>query len=181
MQVVDKTEAITQTQPRTSRVQNLLDSVKEYLRRIIVKKPHFDDLGDIATIYRLKELDSSWTMINADLKLWRYFAEIPDENYDLDDLSRFRPLLLVHGYQSNHITWNSMVDKLWKDGFRIIFAFELDDYKKGFDHNMNQIILAVDYIHEIEPIFKKIDIIGHSMGGIISKYYIITNFNIFMI
>jgi pimeloyl-ACP methyl ester carboxylesterase len=106
------------------------------------------------------------------LKLWRYFAQVPDKIYELDDLDRFRPILLIHGYQSNHISWNWMVHQLWEDGFRILFAMHLDDYKKGTEHNVRQLIKVVDYILKIEPIFEEIDVIAHSMGGLVSKEYI---------
>ena len=161
-----------QEQTSNSSVRKILNSVREWIRRVFAPKLYHEDLRDIATIYRLKELDSSWTLINSDLKLWRYFDEIPSDSYELDDICRFRPLLLVHGYLSNHTTWNWMVNKLLKDGFRIIFAFEMDDYKKGFEHNMKHLSRVVNYILETEPIFKEIDIIGHSMGGAISKHFV---------
>ncbi|MFW9990805.1 MAG: esterase/lipase family protein [Candidatus Odinarchaeota archaeon] len=148
------------------------NSFRHEVQKILSPKLPSDDLRDVATIYRLKELDSSWTLINPGLKLWRYFAEVPYQNYDLDNLSRFRPLLLVHGYQSNHTTWNWMVDKLWADGFRIIYAIEMSDYKKGFEYNVQQLIKVVDHLREIEPVFKEIDIIAHSMGGSVSKQFI---------
>ncbi|MHA2295878.1 MAG: esterase/lipase family protein [Candidatus Hodarchaeales archaeon] len=161
-----------QDQPQDSLVRRRFNYFRQTIQRIISPKLKSDDLRDVATVYRLKEIDSSWTLINSDLKLWRYFAEVPEENYEIDDLSRFRPLLLVHGYQSNHTTWNWMANKLWADGFRIIYAFEMDDYKKGFNHNVTHLASVVDYIREIEPIFKEIDILGHSMGGALSKQFI---------
>ncbi|MFW9993462.1 MAG: lipase family alpha/beta hydrolase [Candidatus Odinarchaeota archaeon] len=168
----DVGEVLMQDQPQLSLARRAVYSIRHELRKIFYPKLHSDDLRDVATIYRLKDLDSSWTLINSNLKLWRYFAEVPPENHEIDDLSRFRPLLLVHGFQSNHTSWNWMVDKLWKDGFRIIYAFEMDDYKKGFEHNAKHLSKVVDFICEIEPIFKEIDIIGHSMGGGITKHYV---------
>lgn len=139
----------------------------------MIKEPPYENLEDIATLYRFPELDMYWVMINEKLKLWRFYAESPQQNkFSLDTLARFRPILLVHGYQSNHLSWNWMVDKLWKEGFRVIYAFEMDDYKKGFNHNMNQLAYVVRFILQQEPVFSSIDIIAHSMGGIISKHFV---------
>ena len=161
-----------QKQSGASSVRRFFNSIREQIQKKISPKLYHEDLRDIATIYRLEELDSSWTLINSDLNLWRYYDEVPNINYERDDLSRFRPLLLVHGYMSNHTTWNWMVNKLWTDGFRVIFAFEMSDYKKGFEHNMKHLARVVDYILEIEPVFNEIDILGHSMGGAITKHFV---------
>ncbi len=161
-----------QKQSSKSLVRRLFTAFREQLQRMAAPKLHHEDLSGLATIYRLEELDSSWALINPDLNLWRYYDAVPNIEYKRDDLSRFRPLLLVHGYMSNHTTWNWMVNQLWKDGFRIIFAFEMPDYKKGFEHNMKFLARVVDYILEIEPVFNEIDILGHSMGGAITKHFI---------
>lgn len=157
---------------KQSSTRRFLESIREKIRAQFAPKLYHEDLRDIATIYRLEELDSSWTLINSDLRLWRYYDEVPNASYELDDLSRFRPLLLVHGYLSNHTTWNWMVNKLWADGFRIIFAFEMDDYKKGFEYNVKHLARVIDHILEIEPVFNEIDVIGHSMGGAITKHFV---------
>ena len=142
---------------------------------IAVKTPSFENIRDYGRIYKFSN-ESAWVEINPSLKLYRFSSDVPkseyEKEYDLSDFERFRPILLMHGYQSNPLSWNWLVLKLWEDGFRQIYALEMADYRKGFDYNMVQLSSVVNFILYFQTNYKKIDIIAHSMGGIVARKYL---------
>lgn len=146
-----------------------------FVRKIIKNSPSYEDIKDIGKLFRLEDQDSFWAEINSHLKLYRFTAKIKSDDYEfnqISDFDRFRPILLIHGYQSNHVSWDWMTQKLWNDGFRHIYAMELKDFRKGFDHNMEQLVDVVQYLLSVQINYNKIDIIAHSMGGIVARQFL---------
>jgi pimeloyl-ACP methyl ester carboxylesterase len=149
--------------------------ITNLVRKIIIKTPSFENLLDFGKLFKFSN-ESSWVEINGDLKLYRFSTAIPKNEfstkYSISNFERFRPILLIHGYQSSHISWNWLVLKLWEDGFRQIYALEMADYRKGFDHNMGQLINVINYLLSFQLNYKKIDVIAHSMGGLVTRQYL---------
>lgn len=86
-----------------------------FVRKIIINSPSYEDIKDIGKLFRLEDQDSFWAEINSQLKLYRFTAKIKNDDYEfnqISDFDRFRPILLIHGYQSNHVSWDWMTQKL---------------------------------------------------------------------
>ncbi|MFX0113452.1 MAG: GNAT family N-acetyltransferase [Candidatus Hodarchaeota archaeon] len=120
------------------------------------------------------ELDAYWFLSNPEHKLYRflYTDEEIEYNQAIDTTERLRPILLIHGYNSSHPTWNWMAQQLWKDGFRNIFALELISHTSGLPRLFEQVTKAIDYILSLLPNYEFVTLIGHSMGGMIARYYL---------
>ena len=120
------------------------------------------------------ELDAYWFLLNPQYKLFRfiYHDQIIMDSEDIKFAERFRPILLIHGFRSSYKTWNWMVQQLWADGFRNIFAMELHPHTRGLPKLYNQLTYVIEYILSILPNYKFITILGHSMGGMIARYYL---------
>ncbi|OLS21513.1 MAG: Extracellular esterase EstB precursor [Candidatus Heimdallarchaeota archaeon LC_3] len=135
--------------------------------------PDPSEIKDVDSKTRLAELDAHWLKISQKLNLWRYVANVGAHSRRHKNFEHFRPILLIHGYKSSHTTWNWLVRKLWVDGFHNIFAMELYDYQQGLKVNCNYLTKIMNEIlNELVHEFKQLDIIGHSMGGIIGRYYL---------
>lgn len=120
------------------------------------------------------ELDAYWFLSNPEQKLHRflYTDEEIEHNQGIDYTERLRPILLIHGYNSSHSTWNWMAQQLWNDGFRNIFALELISHTSGLPRLFEQVTEAIDYILSLLPNYEFLTLIGHSMGGMIARYYL---------
>lgn len=135
--------------------------------------PDPSQIQDVDSKTRLVKLDAHWLKISEKLNLWRYVANVGAHSRRHKGYEHFRPILLIHGYKSSHVTWNWLVRKLWIDGFHNIFAMELYDYQQGLKVNCDYLTKIMDDIlNELVHDFKQLDIIGHSMGGIIGRYYL---------
>ena len=132
--------------------------------------PVIDDVKDIEPGARVPELDAHWILIDDSLKLWRFVYQLPEKE-PLDEKDRFHPILLIHGYRSSHVTWNYMVQRLWQAGFRNIFGMELFDYKVGLDKNSQHLENIIQVVFDLLAGYETIDLIGHSMGGIVARYF----------
>ena len=84
----------------------------------------------------------------------------------------FKPFLLVNGYQSNHLTWNFLAKRLWDIGFRNIFELEITDFTINVHDVYTLFDSVINTILSFIPNFNKVIIIGHSVGGIMGRYYI---------
>ena len=116
----------------------------------------------------------SWIRLSSDIEIFRY---IPENNSlllasKIKGKLQFKPYLLVNGYQSNHLTWNFFAGRLWKLGFRNIYSLEINDFTNYEDQYYNMFESAIRLILRSQNKFNKINLIGHSMGGILSRYYI---------
>ena len=142
---------------------------EDYLHEISCSLPSKDEIQYVDVSSRLKELDAHWLEVNPELKLWRYIHD--DTSVSRLKEERFLPILLVHGFNSDYTTWNWMVRYLWAEGFRHIFGVNLYDDALGVKENSEKIH---DVINEILEICnqKNLYFIGHSLGGLIGRYYI---------
>lgn len=97
----------------------------------------------------------------------------------LFNLMVFRPpVMLIHGFTGNENTWEHLAIQLRKDKFDAIIR----EYYKGPIETSaieNQAQKLNRYITELQDIYFKnhillnrVDIVAHSMGGLISRYYI---------
>ena len=82
------------------------------------------------------------------------------------------PVLLIHGLLSNPDTWNTMKDRLEREGYIV----ESWDYAPGPETATGNInIYAKRLKNHIESDYKdveKLDIVAHSMGGLITRAYL---------
>ncbi len=136
--------------------------------------PHIDKIVDVTFKERLVELDSYWLLLFPELRLYRYIYD--DRVRILEPvqplISFYQPLILIHGYQSSHNTWNWFVLQLWLLGFRNIFAMEMKNYALGLESLYDQLDSVINKVQSILPDCSSIAIIGHSLGGIIARYYL---------
>ncbi len=139
-----------------------------------IKPIPFNSLDNESLKDLLPEVYPLWIKLSSDVEMYRYSSgEDIDLRHDkVEKNLRFKPILLVNGYQSNHLTWNFFAQRLWDIGFRSIFALELNDYSQDEKDYFKLFENAIAYILSSLKIFQKIILIGHSMGGILSRYYI---------
>jgi pimeloyl-ACP methyl ester carboxylesterase len=89
-----------------------------------------------------------------------------------------KPVLLIHGIWSSAKTWGKTVPRLESDGFNV---YTLDYEEKNVDDPrdtaQNYLLKKIDQI-KTDYIAKgincsKIDVLAHSMGGVITRYFMI--------
>ncbi len=91
-----------------------------------------------------------------------------------------RPLILVHGWNANETTWNKYTD--FKDGFLQSIGFDnivavhLDTGANGtiyktIDENAKKLRDEIKKVKE-QTGAKEVDVVAHSMGGLITRRYI---------
>ncbi|MFX1546665.1 MAG: esterase/lipase family protein [Promethearchaeota archaeon] len=132
--------------------------------------PTQDEIQYVDVTSRLAELDAHWLQIEPKLKIWRYIYQDTESKLEKE---RFVPFLLVHGFHSHYSTWNWMVRYLWADGFRNIFAMALYDDSLGVETNTHHLEKVIDEILELTN-SKDIYLIGHSLGGLIGRFFVKT-------
>jgi len=124
-------------------------------------------------------------------KLGIKISQIPPEGYELK-LTTFvegtqnsastsikiyrRPVLLVHGTWSSSATWKKMAQWLRSDGFNVytvdwpatesVMIVATNHLAKKIDQ------IRQDYLSKLNTNLTKIDIMAHSGGGLVSRYYI---------
>ena len=91
------------------------------------------------------------------------------------------PILFLHGYSKNWMDWYPMMVWFKDDGwpnttnFYAGYAYDFDDtYNCSVQANINNAHKIKQWVDDIlnETGYEKIDLVGHSMGGISSRYYI---------
>jgi len=80
------------------------------------------------------------------------------------------PILLVHGYIHNSSVWLYHAKKLNKKGFGPIFTVNLGSIFSSIEEYTNVLSNKIDQILKTTK-KKKIILIGHSMGGLVSLNY----------
>ena len=106
----------------------------------------------------------------------------PSKNEESARLSRLQPydpnkipVLLIHGLGDSRATWMPLVDSLRNDEvIRQNFQFWCFSYPTGLPYPLSASILRnyLDQFSERYPGHKDIVVIGHSMGGMISRLLI---------
>ena len=125
------------------------------------------------------DVGAYWFLIYPEQNVYR-FLYVDDKDDDrIEYTERFRPILLIHGFKSSHLTWSWMAQQLWADGFRNIFAMELFSYSAGIQNLFDQLTHAINQILTILPNYQFVTIIGHSLGGLVSRYYLKNEQNIY--
>lgn len=122
-------------------------------------------------------------------KLGLFPSDIPPEGADITltamaggqsetmNLKVYRkPILLVHGLWSNSHMWDKMVGWLQNDGF-IVYTMDYPNVASPAAVATNQFddrIQAIkkEFSQQYNVNVSKIDVIAHSMGGVIARYYI---------
>lgn len=82
-----------------------------------------------------------------------------------------RPLLLIHGIFHNHSAFFKIKRQLLSHGWDKIYTINLSTYSQGIEDLAILTEKKVDAILE-QTNSDKVDIIAHSLGGIIARYYI---------
>ncbi|MFW9995264.1 MAG: esterase/lipase family protein [Candidatus Odinarchaeota archaeon] len=127
--------------------------------------PAKDEIQHVDVTSRFPELDAHWLQVDPELKIWRYIYQLDDKE------GMFVPILLIHGFHSDFTTWNYLVRYLWADGFRNLFAMDLYDYRLGVERNAQHLEKVIDEILDLTN-RKSLYIIGHSLGGLVGRYYV---------
>lgn len=141
------------------------------LERELLSLPYFEKIEKFDTSPLYPELEACWFLIFPEANVYR-FLHVDENNEEIEYKERFRPIILLHGIHSSHLTWNWMAQHLWADGFRNIFAVELFSTMDGIQNLFDQLTQVIDLILEMLPNYKFVTIIGHSLGGLVSRYYL---------
>ncbi|MHA2226969.1 MAG: esterase/lipase family protein [Candidatus Hodarchaeales archaeon] len=144
--------------------------IDDYLAELTHLLPSKDEIQYVDTTSRFLELSAHWLQLNPELKLWRYIFQISEKD-KLSEQRRFGPILMVHGFNSDFTTWNWLVRYFWGDGFRNLFAVDLYDDRLGVEKNAKYLEQAIDEILAFTN-FDSICLIGHSLGGLIGRYFV---------
>jgi triacylglycerol lipase len=83
-----------------------------------------------------------------------------------------RPILFVHGWNSDASTWDTMVANFKKNGWT-----DAELFRWSYDTSQSNTITANDVQSRIDSIrsqtgWDKVDVIAHSMGSLSSRYYL---------
>jgi len=85
------------------------------------------------------------------------------------------PVLLVHGLQSTPVSWAPMLNALWADPIvRRNYQVWVFNYPSGYPIPYSALLLRrqVDALDKAFPDHRPIVLVGHSMGGILSRLMI---------
>lgn len=82
-----------------------------------------------------------------------------------------RPVVLIHGYFHNLSGYFVLSQKLKKRGWNLIFPINLNTYTWSIESMAREVKKAVEKIIKSTG-YKKVDIIGHSLGGLVGRYYV---------
>jgi pimeloyl-ACP methyl ester carboxylesterase len=85
------------------------------------------------------------------------------------------PVIFVHGLQDTPASWTPMINALYEDpDIRRRYQFWVFSYPSGYPYPYSAALFRkqLDGVNKAFPDHKKIVLIGHSMGGIISRLMI---------
>ncbi|MHA2365779.1 MAG: lipase family alpha/beta hydrolase [Candidatus Hodarchaeales archaeon] len=136
--------------------------------------PYLETINNLDDTLLYPDYDAFWIQIFPELNLYRFIHhdEETEDIFEIDQEELYRPILLIHGFNSNHATWNWMIQQLWRDGFRNLFAMKMFSYMEGLDKLCDQLTGVIDRILSMLSEYNYIHIIAHSMGGMVSRYYL---------
>ena len=81
-----------------------------------------------------------------------------------------RPVLLVHGIAHNASAFIQMKAKMQKRGWIHVFTMNYSTFNRKLVEMVGELSWQVDKVIEITGA-SRIDIVAHSLGGIVSRYY----------
>lgn len=85
-----------------------------------------------------------------------------------------RPVILVHGFLGAGWNWEIFKARLQADGFNNVFTIDLANFATGTTPALaGQLKAKVDQVLA-QTGASQVDIIGHSKGGLVSRYYMKT-------
>lgn len=85
------------------------------------------------------------------------------------------PVIFVHGLQDTPVSWMPMINALYEDpDIRRRYQFWVFSYPSGYPYPYSAVLFRkeLDSVAKAFPDHKKIVLIGHSMGGLISRLMI---------
>ena len=82
-----------------------------------------------------------------------------------------RPVLLVHGIAHNASAFIQMKTKMQKRGWLHVFTMNYSTINKKLTEMASELAWQVDKVIEVTK-SSQIDIVAHSLGGIVSRYYL---------
>lgn len=85
-------------------------------------------------------------------------------------LGNNKTILLVHGWESNSARWKSMIPELQAKGHSVV-ALDAPAHGRSGSKRFNAILYA-EFIHEAVKRFQPEILVGHSVGGMASIYYL---------
>jgi pimeloyl-ACP methyl ester carboxylesterase len=151
-----------------------LDEIDEESEFEEIDSSYLETIKDLEDTILFPEFEAYWMLLFQELNLYRFVHhdEEIEDIYEIDEEELHRPILLIHGFHSSHLTWNWMVQQLWIDGFRNLYAMKMFSYVDGLDILSDQLNAVINKILGMLPSYKFIHIIGHSMGGMLARYYL---------
>ncbi len=105
----------------------------------------------------------------------RYRREAPDPQqrgilYESIDIAS-TPILLIHGIVDNHSIFTVLERALRRRGFRNLFWFDYGLRTRDVRRTANDLGIAIERLTTSSG-YERIHIIGHSLGGLIARYYV---------
>jgi hypothetical protein len=145
----------------------------------LIKSNHTDPIPKISKKSRQDKTDAFWIEFIKPLSLYRFVADDSQltSNQFISNKTQLhhQPILLVHGHNSSHLTWNQLALSLWSLGYRHIFAIDLFSVENKDESKLySQLHASVDIILKFVPNYNFIYAFGHSLGGILLRSYIKT-------
>lgn len=99
-----------------------------------------------------------------------HYNKLPIHTYHWNTSNAKATILLVHGWESNSFRWKKLSKQLLKDGFNVI-AIDAPAHGKSGDKTFTAIQYAA-FINEVCKTYNPNHIVGHSVGGMASIFYL---------
>lgn len=146
---------------------------KSYLRLLTIWNTQYRT--QLININQTYEKEKKFLLLNAVGNLHEYFQkDFPpgwkDRNVGIKSYEK-NPVVLLHGFGNNRGVFIDMAEKLREHGFELVYRLNHNpwtDIKK----NIRLINSRIDQIlAQTKPKSGKVDLIGHSLGGLTARYY----------
>lgn len=131
--------------------------------------------------------EASWVtahLVTYPLGLWAESSPKPDRRHNLGGLSPDQrslvhyavdaaatPILLVHGIADNHTIFASLERALRRRGFTDLSSFDYGVLSSDVRSTARELAVAIEKL-VAESGYEKVHVIGHSLGGLITRYYV---------
>jgi triacylglycerol lipase len=90
-------------------------------------------------------------------------------HYDVDAAAT--PILLVHGFIENHAIFNVMERALRRRGFQMLTAYDYGLLTHSIPRAAIRLGETIEKLATLSG-YERIHVIGHSLGGLITRYYV---------